>query len=50
MCVLMNNLKYVHCGSMAFFVVFCFVVVINQSSSYTCSNKGNKKVKHHIFY
>lgn len=33
-----------------FLLFFCFVVVINQSSSYTCSNKGNKKVKHHILF
>lgn len=46
----MNNLKYVHCGSIAFMLFFCFVVIINQSSFYTCSNKGNKKVEHyHIF-
>ena len=51
MCVLVNNLKYVHCGSIAFMLFFCFVVIINQSSFYTCSNKGNKKVDHyHIFY
>ena len=31
MCVLVNNLKYVHCGSIAFMLFFCFVVIINQS-------------------